>query len=95
VAALAGEHFQMADLLLYNGTDMHAQGSYEKTPLHDAAFHENLKMAKKLIEYEADIHAEDWDGWTPLYWASGSTYFKDGSIIHFGPTKCNVSHKLV
>jgi ankyrin repeat protein len=61
VVALAGKHFQMADLLLYNSADTHAQGSYGKTPLHDAAFCKNLKMAKKLIEYEANIHAENWD----------------------------------
>jgi ankyrin repeat protein len=81
VAALAGEHFQTADLLRHNGADTHVRGAFRMTPLHDAAFYGNLKVVEKLIEYEADIHAEDVDGWTPLYWASDGQYFKDGPVL--------------
>src|SRR5258708_4998680 len=81
VAGLAGAHFQTADLLRHNGADTHVQGRYVMTPLHDAAYYDNLNVVQKLIEYEADIHAEDRDGWTPFYWGSRGLYFKDGSAL--------------
>jgi hypothetical protein len=81
IAALAGEHFQMADLLRHNGADPHVQG-YEKTiPLHSAAYFEKFEVVQKLIEYDAAIDAGDEDGWTPLSWASRGFYFKDGSVL--------------
>src|SRR5258707_5575147 len=43
VAALAGGHFLTADLLRHNGADTHVKGDYGMTPLHDAAFHDDLK----------------------------------------------------
>ncbi len=47
VAALAGEHFQTAELLHHNGADTHVQGRYAMTPLHDAAYYGNLKVVEK------------------------------------------------
>jgi ankyrin repeat protein len=84
VAALAGEHFETADLLRHNGAGAHVRGYAEKTPLHSAAYKEdvkNVKMVQKLIEYEADIHAGDEDGWTPVHEASHSPYVKSGSVL--------------
>jgi ankyrin repeat protein len=51
VAALAGEHFQMADLLYHNGTDLNVWGHGESNPLHGAADSGNLEVVQKLIEY--------------------------------------------
>jgi len=81
VAALAGHHFQTADLLRHNGADPHVQGFRETIPLHSAAFVEKFEVVRKLIEYDADIDARDEYGWTPLYWASKGLYFKDGSVL--------------
>jgi hypothetical protein len=81
IAALAGEHFQTADLLRHNNADLHVQGGWKAFPLHFAASFENFEWVQKLIEYGADIDARDEDGWTPLYWASGGGYFKDGSVL--------------
>jgi ankyrin repeat protein len=81
IAALAGEHFQTADLLYHNGADPHVQGKYETIPLHSAAFYENLEVVQKLIEYDADIDAMDMQGWTPLFWASEGRHFKDDSVV--------------
>ena len=82
VAALAGVHFKTADLLRYNGANPDVRGRYgTRTPLHSAANRENLEVVQKLIEYDADIHAEDETGWTPLHWASRGSYFKDGSVL--------------
>jgi len=82
IAALAGEHFQTADLLRHNGADPHVQGHAESIPLHFAAFVDNLEVVQKLIKYDADIDARsDSPGWTPLYWASSGEHFKDGSVL--------------
>jgi ankyrin repeat protein len=81
IAALAGEHFQTADLLHHNGANPHVQGHAKTTPLHSAAFFEKFEVVQKLIEYDADIHARDVDGGTPLYWASDGRHFKSGSVL--------------
>jgi ankyrin repeat protein len=81
VATLAGGHFQTADLLRHNGADTRVRGFNERTPLHSATYYEDLKVVQKLIDYEADIHAEDEKGWTPLYLASYGHHFKDGSVL--------------
>jgi hypothetical protein len=82
VAALAGEHFQTADFLLHNGADPDVWNNYGRNPLHAAADSGNLEVARKLIEYNPSyINAGDETGWTPLHWASGSTHFKDGSVL--------------
>jgi len=82
VAALAGEHFQTADLLHHKGAGgPHVQGYIGNTPLHSAAYFGNLEMVQKLIEYGADINARDRDRWTVLYWVSRGRFFKDGTVL--------------
>jgi hypothetical protein len=82
VAALAGEHFQTADLLRHNGADSDVRGRSGRSPLHAAAFSGNFEVVRKLIEYDpADINARDDYGWTPLLSASGGHHFKDGSVL--------------
>jgi ankyrin repeat protein len=81
VAALAGEHFQTADLLRRNGAHPHLRGYDMKTPLHSAVYFGNLKVVQKLIEYDADISAEDDNGWTPLHNASECANLKDLSVF--------------
>jgi hypothetical protein len=81
VAALAGEHFQTADLLRHNGADLDVRGSGGRNPLHAAAYSGNLEMVRILIEYNpADINARDEYGSTPLSLASASYNHKDGSV---------------
>ncbi len=81
IAALAGEHFQTADLLHHNGADAHVHG-YDKTiPLHSAAYFGKFEVAQKLIEYDANFDARDNDGWTPLYAAARCYHTRDGSVV--------------
>ncbi len=80
VAALAGEHFQTADLLRRNGADPNVRDQYGRNPLHTAAFSGDFEVVRNLIEYGlADINATDVYGSTPLHWALGGHNFKDGS----------------
>jgi hypothetical protein len=78
VAALAGEHFQTADLLHQHGANQRVQsGWYRVYPLHAAARHGSLEVIRRLIEYDpANINANDGDGWTPLHWAIA----RDGAL---------------
>jgi hypothetical protein len=82
VAALAGEHFQTADLLRHNGADPGVRGRSGRNPLHSAAYSGHFEVVRILIEYDpADIDARDVDGWTPLRWATKGHNFKDGSVL--------------
>ena len=84
MAALAGQHFQTADLLRHNGADLHFRGGFGMSPLHATAFSGNFDVVRKLIEYDpADANAMDGNGSTPLHWVSGGHYFKDGSVLRF------------
>jgi ankyrin repeat protein len=82
VAALAGEHFQTADLLRHNGADPDVRGRSGTNPLHAAAYSGNLEVVRILIEYHpTDINARDEYGWTPLHDVSRGRYSKDGSVV--------------
>ena len=82
VAALAGEHFQTADLLRHNGADLDVRGLYGRNPMHGAVYSGNLEVVRILIKYDpAYINARDEDGSTPLHWASRGHNFKDGSFL--------------
>jgi Ankyrin repeats (3 copies)/Ankyrin repeats (many copies) len=82
LAALAGEHFQTADLLHHNGADLDVRSQNGRKPLHGAAYSGNLEVVRRLIEYDpAAINARDEDGWTPLHMASSGHNFKDGSVV--------------
>ena len=82
VAALAGEHFQTADLLCHNGAVLDVRGAYGRNPLHAAVNSGNFEVLRKLIEYDpAAINAGEDDGWTPLFWASYAHNFQDGSVL--------------
>jgi hypothetical protein len=82
VAALAGEHFQTADLLRHNGADLDVRGRNGRNPLHGAAYSGNFEVVRILIEYDpANINAREEDGETPLHWALEGHTFKDGSVL--------------
>ena len=83
VAALAGEHFQTADLLRRKGADLDVQGTQGNRPLHAAARSGNFEVVRILIEYDAAAHINARGGYrlTPLHWASAGQIFKDGSVL--------------
>jgi len=55
VAALAGRHFQIAELLCCNGADLNVQGEEMRVPLHSAAYYGDLEVVQKLIKYGVKV----------------------------------------
>ena len=83
LAALAGKHFQTAELLRHNGAgcaDLHSVLHGLLTPLHSAAYYGDLEVVQKLIEYDVNINAKGSDGCTPLHLASGDRGTKNLSV---------------
>jgi ankyrin repeat protein len=81
VAALAGKHFQTAELLRHNGADTDVQDINGINPLHAAAYSGNLEVVRILIEcVPAHVNAMSEYG-SPLHWASDTPNFNDGSVI--------------
>jgi ankyrin repeat protein len=66
VAALAGRHFQLAQLLHRNGSSISPRGLSGRTPLHSAVHHADLEMIQVLLRLEVDINAQSDYGLTPL-----------------------------
>jgi Ankyrin repeats (many copies) len=80
LAALAGRHFQTAELLRHNGAecaDSHLHDINKWTPLHSAAYFGDFEVVQKLIEYDVNINAEDLEGRTPLHLASDGRGVED------------------
>jgi len=81
IAALAGGHFQTADLLRRNGANPDIQDQVKWTPLHFAAVDDDYGMVLEFFEYDADIHAEDVGQRIPLHRAPRSYQLKDDSVL--------------
>ena len=69
VAALAGRHFEMAQVLHRNGSSVEPRDDLKCTPLHSAAYHGNLEMVQVLLEYGVDVDCPNQYGSTPLNYA--------------------------
>ena len=66
VAALAGRHFQLAQVLHRNQSSLESRGCCKVTPLHCAAYYGDLEMAQVLLECGVDVNAKNIRGYTPL-----------------------------
>lgn len=69
VAALAGRHFQVAQVLHRNGASVDLQGFMKNTPLHSAVHYGELEMIQGLLECKADLNAWNIYGDTLLLFA--------------------------
>ena len=70
VAALAGRHFQVAEVLHHNGSSVEPRGLFENTPLDSAALYGDLEMVQVLLGYGVDVNVQSNGGITPLEFAS-------------------------
>jgi hypothetical protein len=82
VAALAGRHFQLAQVLHRNGSSVDPRGGTKLSPLHSAAFYEDLEMVRVLLDYGADVNSRSDHGndCTPLGFASEGR-FNDPKVV--------------
>ena len=78
VAALAGGHFELAQVLHRNGSSVDPQGRGELTPLHSAAYYRDLEMVQVLLDYRVDVNARSVNGYTPLNYALMGRYKDQG-----------------
>ncbi|KAF8494849.1 hypothetical protein F5888DRAFT_1947553 [Russula emetica] len=62
IAALNGRHYQTAKFLRDNGAHPNVTGFEGRTPLHAAAWEGDFEMVQVLLEYKADVNAQDPDG---------------------------------
>jgi len=69
VAALAGGHFGVAELLLRHGAGatVNVRSRVQVIPLHSAAYYGDVEMVRFLLKHNADVHYQDIRGWTPLH----------------------------
>ncbi|CAH0549306.1 unnamed protein product [Brassicogethes aeneus] len=68
--AVNKNHTETAKFLINHGADVNLRSSkYNSTALHDAAATENVEIAKVLLSKDADIDAQDINGYSPLMFA--------------------------
>jgi ankyrin repeat protein len=72
VAALAGKHFQTAELLRHRGADPNVQCLSGNTPLYSAGSYGDVEMVQVLLNMEADVNVRNERGETPLYYTPQS-----------------------
>jgi ankyrin repeat protein len=69
VAALAGRHFQLAQMLYRNGCSVDPRGDMKMSPLHSAADYGDLEMVEVLLNCGVDVNAQTEYGSTVLLYA--------------------------
>ena len=69
VAALAGRHFELVQVLHRNGSSVNLPGHHRNLPLHCAVDYMDLEMIKVLVNYGAGVNVRNERGSTPLGYA--------------------------
>jgi hypothetical protein len=80
VAASAGRHFQLAQVLHRNGSSLEPRGSCKNTPLHSAAWCGDLEMVQVLLEYGVDVNTKNSYNFTPLDFALYGCHHNDSRV---------------
>ncbi len=71
-SAVAGQHVEIAKLLLEHGALVNAEQEGGFTPLHGACQNGQPEMVRLLLDFGADVHALSGEGHSPLYFARES-----------------------
>lgn len=97
--AVKKRHTQIAEYLLYHGADVNVSIRVYQTLLRVAVYDMNKDMVELLLNWNANINAEDSDDETPLLIATDSPRYEDipGSEMMNGITDCLIMYvaKLV
>ena len=80
VAALAGRHFELAQVLHRNGSSVDPRDIVKRSPLHAAAHSEDLEMVQVLLDYGVDVNSQTDFGSTPLFFGSKG-HFNDPRVV--------------
>ena len=80
VAALAGRHFEVAQVLHRNKSSVEPKGYSGNAPLHSAACYGDLEMVQVLLDYGVDVNAQDRNRDTPLDYASSNGHHNDARV---------------
>ena len=80
VAALAGRHFKLAQVLHCHGSSVSLEDMFQSTPLHSAAYCEDPEVVQVLLDYGVDVNALDQFGSTPLDYGSLGP-FNDPGVV--------------
>jgi hypothetical protein len=84
VAALAGRHFQLAQVVHRNGSSVDPRGHQRRTPLQSAVYYEDFEMVQALLDYGVDVNTQDNNGYSPLSYASNFAWqggFNDPRVV--------------
>jgi ankyrin repeat protein len=82
VAALAGKHFRLAELLYQQGAALDARGFAGKTPLHAISSLGDREMLQWLISHGADMNVrQKGNDATPLHWAASGGQLEEARIL--------------
>ncbi|KAI0255528.1 hypothetical protein BJV78DRAFT_681434 [Lactifluus subvellereus] len=81
VGALAGNHFQIAQLLHQRGADVDVRGDGDVTPLISASTRGHPEFVQWLLSHGADVNSQDEDGDTSLRCASTNLEHPDVARI--------------
>lgn len=69
--------FEVAQVLLQYGADVHALTEFKWTPLHSACKWNNARMAALLLQFGADVNARSDGDQTPLHVAATVSSCRD------------------
>ena len=81
VAALAGRHFQLAQVLHRAGSPVDLRGRFGNSPLHSAAYCGDIEMVQVLLDYGVDVNTRNDDGFTPLCYAPNEYFNNPGAVL--------------
>jgi hypothetical protein len=94
VAALAGKHFQTAELLRLSGAHPNIQRHDGNTPLHSAACYGDIEMVQVLLNLEAHVNIRNNCGRTPLNYISIGPSGSD-EVPNYPQSLANVARLLL